>query len=52
MTEKECQDAKIAAFYEMRLILKKKQKDGKVDYTVDELYDLLDDMAEEKEKET
>ena len=45
MTEKERMDAKIAAFYELRLIIKESDKET---YTKEELYDLLDAAAKEK----
>ena len=48
MTDNERRDAKIAAFYELRLIIK---EDDKVSYTKEDLYELLDAAAEKTQKE-
>ena len=42
------QDTKIATLYELRIILKQK---GKKDFTLEELYDLLDEIVIAKEQE-
>lgn len=48
MTDKERKDAKMATLYELRLILKKNEKK---EYSLEELFDLLDNIAEAKDQE-
>lgn len=48
MNEKERRDIKLAALFELRLILKKGEKK---EYTLDELFDLIDTVAEAKDQE-
>lgn len=48
MTDKERRDTKMATLYELRLILKKGEKK---EYTLEELLDLLDKIADAKEQE-
>ena len=48
MTEKERQDIKMAALYEIRLIL---TNGDKKEYTLEELCELLDKIAMAKEQE-
>ncbi|MBR1738546.1 MAG: hypothetical protein IJ736_16325 [Firmicutes bacterium] len=47
MTEKERQDTKMATLYEIRLIL---TNGDKKEYTIDELVELIDKLAMEKEQ--
>ncbi len=48
MTESERKDTKMATLYELRLLLKKrKQKD----YTLEEILEILDQIADAKDQE-
>ncbi len=49
-TEKERKDTQQAIIYELRRLISK-NKDGKDSYTVDELCELLDTIAEAKAQE-
>lgn len=48
MTEKERKDAKMATLFELRLILKKSEKK---EYTLEELFELIDNIADAKDQE-
>lgn len=48
MTEKERKDAKMATLYELRLLLK---KGDKKQYTLEEILELIDNIADAKEQE-
>ncbi|MCM1328551.1 MAG: hypothetical protein NC253_03845 [Ruminococcus sp.] len=50
MTDKERKDAKIATIYEIRRIFQR-GKAEKDNYTVDEILELLDNIADAKEQE-
>ena len=47
MTEKERTDTQLATLYDLRLQIK---KSGKETYTTEELFELLDTVAQEKSK--
>lgn len=48
MTESERKDTKMATLYELRLLLKKMKKDN---YSLEEILDLLDQIADAKDQE-
>ena len=48
LTDKERKDTKMATLYELRLILK---KNDKKEYTLEELFELLDNIADAKDQE-
>lgn len=48
MTDKERKDTKMATLYELRLILKKNKKK---EYSLEELFELLDNIADAKDQE-